>query len=89
MSIDINRIGIVGAGQMGSGIAQVCAVAGLDVLLNDRDADRITEILVKLYGEEPEELFRGDPAVEAECPRCGTKHEISRAMFDGAAGAKS
>lgn len=53
------------------------------------DADRITSILVKLYGEEPEELFRGDPAVEAECPRCGTKHEISRAMFDGAAGARS
>ncbi|WP_439955353.1 3-hydroxyacyl-CoA dehydrogenase NAD-binding domain-containing protein, partial [Klebsiella pneumoniae] len=34
MSIDIKRIGIVGAGQMGSGIAHVCAVAGLDVLIN-------------------------------------------------------
>jgi 3-hydroxybutyryl-CoA dehydrogenase len=31
------RILVVGAGQMGSGIAQVAAQAGLEVLLNDRD----------------------------------------------------
>src|SRR5579872_5381700 len=35
------RILIVGAGQMGSGIAQVCAAAGHDVLLNDVDAAAI------------------------------------------------
>ena len=32
---DIRRIGIIGAGQMGRGIAHVCALAGLDVLLSD------------------------------------------------------
>ena len=31
MEMVIKRIGIIGAGQMGSGIAQVCAAAGLDV----------------------------------------------------------
>jgi len=31
----IEKIGIVGAGQMGSGIAHVCALAGLDVTLQD------------------------------------------------------
>ena len=31
----INTIGIVGAGQMGSGIAQICAAAGLNVIMND------------------------------------------------------
>lgn len=35
-------IGIVGAGQMGIGIAQVCAAAGLDVMLNDIDASALT-----------------------------------------------
>jgi len=33
----IRRIGIIGAGQMGRGIAHVCALAGLDVLLSDAD----------------------------------------------------
>jgi len=32
---NLTRVGIVGAGQMGSGIAQVCAAAGLDVSLVD------------------------------------------------------
>ena len=33
--MDITRIGVVGAGQMGNGIAHVLALAGYDVLLND------------------------------------------------------
>jgi 3-hydroxybutyryl-CoA dehydrogenase len=33
----IKSIGVIGAGQMGSGIAHVCAVAGLDVKLSDID----------------------------------------------------
>ena len=33
----IRRIGIIGAGQMGRGIAHVCALAGLGVLLSDAD----------------------------------------------------
>jgi 3-hydroxybutyryl-CoA dehydrogenase len=39
---EIRKIGVVGAGQMGTGIAQVCALAGLDVALNDISEDRIT-----------------------------------------------
>ncbi len=34
--MDIAKIGVIGAGQMGTGIAQVCALAGIDVLLNDQ-----------------------------------------------------
>ncbi|MEI6801185.1 MAG: 3-hydroxyacyl-CoA dehydrogenase NAD-binding domain-containing protein, partial [Pseudomonadota bacterium] len=32
---DIQTVGIVGAGQMGNGIAHVFALSGYDVLLND------------------------------------------------------
>ncbi len=39
--MEIQSVGVIGAGQMGSGIAQVCALAGLDVWLNDISADRI------------------------------------------------
>ena len=34
---DVHRVGVVGCGLMGSGIAEVCARAGLDVLVADRD----------------------------------------------------
>src|SRR5947208_16731505 len=33
----IARVGVVGFGQMGSGIAQVCAMAGLDVVAREID----------------------------------------------------
>jgi len=35
----INRVGVVGGGQMGAGIAEVCAKAGLDVVVTEVDAD--------------------------------------------------
>ena len=38
---NIKTVGVVGAGQMGSGIAHVCALAGYDVLLSDADPARI------------------------------------------------
>ncbi len=41
MMIEINRVGVIGAGQMGTGIAQACATAGFAVRLNDREEKRI------------------------------------------------
>lgn len=35
--MNIQKVLVIGAGQMGSGIAQVCAQAGFDVKLNDRE----------------------------------------------------
>jgi len=40
---DIRRIGIIGAGQMGRGIAHVCALAGLDVVLSDANAAALAQ----------------------------------------------
>lgn len=37
----IRSIGVIGAGQMGNGIAHVCALAGFDVLLNDVSSERL------------------------------------------------
>ena len=38
---EIRTLGVIGAGQMGSGIAHVAAVAGFDVVLNDLSEDRL------------------------------------------------
>ena len=39
--VQIKSVGIIGAGQMGAGIAHVCALAGYDVLLHDVSEEKI------------------------------------------------
>ena len=39
--LEVRKIGVIGAGQMGNGIAQVAARAGIEVALNDISAERI------------------------------------------------
>jgi 3-hydroxybutyryl-CoA dehydrogenase len=46
----IQSIGVIGAGQMGNGIAHVCALAGYSVLLNDVSADRIKAGMATING---------------------------------------
>ena len=50
MTVSIQTVGIIGAGQMGSGIAQVSAQAGLSVRLHDVSADRIAAGLATING---------------------------------------
>jgi len=42
---NIRTVGVIGAGQMGNGIAHVCALAGYDVLLHDAEPARIDAAL--------------------------------------------
>ena len=48
--MNIQRVGVIGAGQMGNGIAHVAALAGYDVLLNDIAEDRIKSALATIDG---------------------------------------
>ncbi|MFF4160407.1 3-hydroxybutyryl-CoA dehydrogenase [Streptomyces sp. NPDC001678] len=41
MSTPISRVGVVGGGQMGAGIAEVCARAGLDTVVREADATAV------------------------------------------------
>ena len=50
MPQDIRKVGVIGAGQMGAGIAHVCALAGLDVSLNDVSEDQIKAGLATING---------------------------------------
>lgn len=48
MAIEIKSVGIIGAGQMGGGIAHVCATSGYDVLIHDVASDQIDKALAKI-----------------------------------------
>jgi 3-hydroxybutyryl-CoA dehydrogenase len=54
----LRKIGVIGAGQMGNGIAHVCALSGFHVLLNDVVADRITEGLATISGNLARQVSR-------------------------------
>jgi len=44
----IKTVGVIGAGQMGNGIAHVFASAGFDVLINDINPDAVTAAIAKI-----------------------------------------
>ena len=48
--MEINKIGVIGAGTMGNGIAQVCAAAGKQVVMVDVSADAVARGLKTLAG---------------------------------------
>src|SRR5579863_644328 len=54
----IRNIGVVGAGQMGSGIAHVCALSGFHVLLNDIAVERISEGIATISGNLARQVSR-------------------------------
>jgi len=59
MSDAIRKIGVVGAGQMGSGIAHVAALAGFDVMLNDLAPERINSSLATINGNMARQISSG------------------------------
>lgn len=62
---EIKSIGVIGAGQMGSGIAHVSALSGYDVFLYDVSEDRIEEGLATITGNLGRQMSKGQ-ITEAE-----------------------
>src|SRR3989449_1353531 len=58
MAFHIRKIGVIGAGQMGSGIAHVSALAGFEVKLNDLSADRIKAGIATINGNMARQVSR-------------------------------
>src|SRR5258707_2288717 len=46
----IKKVGVIGSGQMGNGIAHVAALAGFDVVLNDVSLDRLKSAMATING---------------------------------------
>ena len=65
---EIARVGVIGAGQMGNGIAHVCALAGLPVTMLDVKAERAG---AGDGDDRPQHGPAGQPQADLE-PRTGT-----------------
>jgi 3-hydroxybutyryl-CoA dehydrogenase len=61
---DIKTVGIVGAGQMGAGIAHVCALAGYDVAFHDLSRERIDAGLDTVNRNLSRQVARGMVSME-------------------------
>jgi 3-hydroxybutyryl-CoA dehydrogenase len=61
----IKKVGVVGAGQMGNGIAHVSALAGYDVMLNDVNAERIKAGLATINGNLARQVSKGTISEQA------------------------
>jgi hypothetical protein len=38
--------------------------------------------LARMFADQADEFFAGEPVVEALCPRCGARHLLDRKTFD-------
>ncbi|MEO1745303.1 MAG: 3-hydroxybutyryl-CoA dehydrogenase [Pseudomonadota bacterium] len=65
MSVEIKTIGVIGAGQMGAGIAQVSAAAGYSVLLSDVALENAENAIAKI-GETTEKLVSREKMAAAD-----------------------
>jgi 3-hydroxybutyryl-CoA dehydrogenase len=77
---EIKTVGIVGAGQMGSGIAHVCALAGYDVRLNDLDPERVKSGLLQIERNMVRQVSRGlitPEAMEAGLKRISATSDLA------------
>jgi 3-hydroxybutyryl-CoA dehydrogenase len=70
----VGKVGVVGAGTMGHGIAQVCAMAGYTVVLTDNDPSIVTAGLSKIAANLDKGVERGKVSAEV---RAATLRRVS------------
>ena len=69
--MDIRSLGVIGAGQMGNGIAHVFALAGYDVLLNDINAEVLGAALGTVARNLDRQVSRGKITAEDKTAALG------------------
>lgn len=69
--MEIKRIGVIGAGQMGNGIAHVMALANYEVVLNDISQDAIDKALATIGKNLDRQISRGKLTEEEKATAMG------------------
>jgi 3-hydroxybutyryl-CoA dehydrogenase len=78
---EIKTVGVIGAGQMGTGIAHVCALAGYDVLLNDISAEKVESSLRLMRGNMARQVAKeiiDQKAMDAALARVKVSDDIAQ-----------
>jgi 3-hydroxybutyryl-CoA dehydrogenase len=65
MADSIQKVGVIGAGQMGNGVAHVVALAGMSVVLHDISDDHLKEAMATINGNLARQVARGVISEEA------------------------
>jgi 3-hydroxybutyryl-CoA dehydrogenase len=81
MAQSIRKVGIIGAGQMGNGIAHVCALAGIPVVINDIAEPRLKEALATINGNMARQVAR--KRITEEQKQAGLKLITTAESYDG------
>ncbi len=79
MPAEVKKIGVIGAGQMGNGIAHVLALAGYDVVLTDISQDQLDKALENVERNMGRQVAKGaieEDAKTAALARITTSTEI-------------
>jgi 3-hydroxybutyryl-CoA dehydrogenase len=63
--MDFQSVGVIGAGQMGNGIAHVCAMAGYDVVLNDISPEALTGAVQRIEKNTARQVSKGQISEES------------------------
>jgi 3-hydroxybutyryl-CoA dehydrogenase len=83
MAQTIRKVGIIGAGQMGNGIAHVCSLAGIPVVINDIAPARLKEALATINGNMSRQVAR--KRITEEQKQAGLKLISTVESYDGLA----
>jgi 3-hydroxybutyryl-CoA dehydrogenase len=78
--VEIKSVGVIGAGQMGNGIAHVMALADYDVVLNDVNQDALNRALDAIKGNLARQASRGkitDDAMTSALSRIRTTQNLA------------
>ena len=79
-SMNIKTVGVIGAGQMGTGIAHVCALAGYEVTLNDLSAEKVEGSLRTMRATMARQVSKGiidQAAMDAGLARVKASDDIA------------
>src|ERR1700740_66818 len=83
MAVMIKKVGVIGSGQMGNGIAHVAALAGFDVVLNDVAADRLKSGMATINGNLSRQVSR--KIITEDARKQALERIVSTESIDGLA----